>query len=184
MMLHLVKQAYFEPEFVNAPAVVHLPVLGGMKERKMPIVQVVIGGYPYHFGFDTGSSACLFNSARLPEGQMDSVESIGQILTHDGVKEMRGCFVSAKDVELGELRIKEIAMPAYQAMDIPDDLDGLIGLGLVYDYDIYINWRDEEIMLIDPDSTDSVLAGKYELADTVPMSSATRAYCSPPKIRS
>lgn len=163
------KQAYLQPEFVNAPAVVHLPVLGGMEERTMPIVQVVIDGLPYRFGFDTGSSTCFFNSARLPEGLVDSIGSIRQVLTHDGMGEMKGCFVNAKDVELGELRIKEIAMPAVQGMDMPNDLDGFIGLGLVYDYDIFICWRDNEILLINPDSTDSVLAGRYVLSATVPI---------------
>lgn len=163
------KQAYLQPEFLNAPTVIHLPVVSNLSDRSIPVVQVFINGEVYRFGFDTGASSCFFNSGRLPEGLKDSVSSMGQILTHDGIAEVQGCFIMARNVDLGELRIKEIVMPAVQGMDMPTDLDGIIGLGLVYDYDIYINWSQNEIMLIDPESTDSVLAGRHTLSTTVPI---------------
>ena len=52
----------------------------------------------------------------------------------------------------------------------------VIGLNLVRDYDLLVDWPNKEILLINPDSTDIILDKHYKIMESIPLLYYTDPY--------
>ena len=162
------------PVLSDAPAIVHLPIVGYYSET-IPVVEVKISGHPYRFVFDTGCSYTLFNSRYVSQSPGDSIVYFG---TTQGVnsKLYNNGLVKVADFEAGGLKADELVMLTSNVNDKDFPVHGITGLSLVRDYDLLFDWSNREILLVNPDSTGSILDKQYKIIESIPVSYYTDPY--------
>lgn len=161
------------PVLSDAPAIVHLPIVGYYSET-IPVVEVKISGHPYRFVFDTGSSYSSFNSRYVSQSPGDSIVYFG---TTQGVNKLyNNGLVKVADFEAGGLKADELVMLTSIVNDKDFPVHGIIGLSLVRDYDLLFDWPNKEILLVNPDSTGSTLDKQYKIIESIPVSYYTDPY--------
>ena len=161
------------PVLSDAPAIVHLPIVGYYSET-IPVVEVKISGHPYRFVFDTGSSYSSFNSRYVSQSPGDSIVYFG---TTQGVNKLyNNGLVKVADFEAGGLKADELVMLTSIVNDKDFPVHGIIGLSLVRDYDLLFDWSSREILLVNPDSTGGILDKRYKIIESIPVSYYTDPY--------
>lgn len=155
------------PTLAHAPKIVHIPIVD-YESKTLPVVEVEMGGSLYRFVFDTGSSYSLFNSHFIEQSLNDSIVGFGSMRGSTGTADNFG-IVKASDFALGLLKVKELTMLTSYIGGEDCQIQGLIGLSLVRDYDILFDWANNEILLLSPDSTSNYLSRRYDIVESLPV---------------
>lgn len=169
-----VQDAMEYPVLSNSPAIVHIPIVD-YTGKTIPVVEVKISGVPYRFIFDTGCSNTTFNTNYITQSPGDSLVLFGGASgPNSSVRAVS--LVKAADFEFGEIKVDELTMMTAAFTNPGKAAYGVIGLNLVRDYDMLFDWRNDEILLINPDSTDMILDKQYKIKESIPVFYYTDPY--------